>query len=237
MKATALDARLLGFVPTVLTDAIAAVDMQAATALRALDEMRRPPGCCSSPPGRADRVVLRRVLAARLVAVPSPGWSTAGSRAATDADGRAAPLEMLAVVDAPIETTWAVVADIPRQLEWMREMKRVSVDTPGPVRVGTTAQATVRILGIAGDRPGRDHRARSASRYAIRHLGLFAGDGLITLEAGADGSTTVVRWEERLAPPVLPRSGRRCRPRSCARSSRPTSLRLKRLVETGAAAG
>ena len=38
VKATALDARGLGFVPTVLTDAIAAVDMQSGDGLRALDE-------------------------------------------------------------------------------------------------------------------------------------------------------------------------------------------------------
>ena len=38
VKATALDARLLGFVPTVLTDAIAAVDMQSGDGMRALDE-------------------------------------------------------------------------------------------------------------------------------------------------------------------------------------------------------
>jgi nicotinamidase/pyrazinamidase len=38
VKATALDARLLGFVPTVLTDAIAAVDMQSGDGVRALDE-------------------------------------------------------------------------------------------------------------------------------------------------------------------------------------------------------
>ena len=40
VKATALDARLIGFPPTVLTDAIAAVDIEPGDGDRALDEMR-----------------------------------------------------------------------------------------------------------------------------------------------------------------------------------------------------
>ena len=40
MKATALDAVRLGFPATVLTDAVAAVDLQPGDGQRALDEMR-----------------------------------------------------------------------------------------------------------------------------------------------------------------------------------------------------
>ena len=55
-------------------------------------------------------------------------------------------------------------------------------------------------------------RSRSPSsnapyRYAISHDGTFKGRGLITLEAGADGTTTIVRWDELLIPPVLPHLG------------------------------
>jgi uncharacterized membrane protein len=181
--------------------------------------------------------VLRRVLALAVVAVPV-GWLLDRWLARRgDAYGRAAPLEMLAVVDAPIETTWAVVADIPRQVEWMREMKTVRVDTPGPVRVGTQARATVRILGIPVTDPVEITELEPPRRYAIRHLGLFAGDGLITLEAGADGSTTIVRWEERLAPRVLPALGTAVQAPILRSIFQADLLRLKRLVETGAAAG
>ena len=37
--------------------------------------------------------------------------------------------------------------------------------------------------------------------------GSFKGHGLITLEAGADGTTTIVRWDEVLIPPLLPHLG------------------------------
>jgi len=194
-------------------------------------------GAAAVHPGALTAIVLRRALALATVALPAvwllDRWLARGD----DPDGRPAPLEMLAVVDAPIDTTWAVVVDIPRQVEWMREMKSVSVDTPGPIRVGTMAQATVRILGIPVTDPVEITELEPPRRYAIRHLGLFAGDGLITLEAGADGSTTVVRWQERLAPPVLPALGAAVQAPILRSIFQADLLRLKRLVETGDAAG
>ena len=75
-----------------------------------------------------------------------------------------------------------------------------AIDDAGPGRASARrAEATVRIFGIAVTRPGRDHRVRAAA--PVRDpatTGSFTGDGLITLEAGADGTTTIVRWEERL---------------------------------------
>ena len=44
----------------------------------------------------------------------------------------------------------------------------------------------------------------AARRLAVRHEGLFTGGGVIDLEAGADGTTTIVRWSETLVAPVLP---------------------------------
>ena len=113
--------------------------------------------------------MLRRVLALAVVTVPVAWlldrWLARGG----DPDGRAAPLEMLAVVDAPIDTTWAVVADIPRQVEWMREMKSVSVDTPGPVArrdEGPGDRADPRHPGLA---------TRSRSPSSNRHGGTRSG--------------------------------------------------------------
>jgi uncharacterized membrane protein len=179
--------------------------------------------------------VLRRLVALVVVAVPVAWLVDRWLASNGDADGPA-PLEMLAVVDAPIEATWAVVADIPRQVEWMREMKSVIVDTPGPVRVGTTAEATVRILGIAVTDPVQIVELSPPTRYAIRHLGLFSGSGLITLEGGADGTTTIVRWEERLAPPVLPALGATVQAPILRSIFQADLERLKRLVETGSVA-
>ena len=74
-------------------------------------------------------------------------------------------------------------------------------------------------------------------RFAIRHDGLFTGDGVITLEAGADGTTTIVRWRETLVPPVLPELGARVQAPILTRVFQDDLHRLKRLVETGAADG
>ena len=60
------------------------------------------------------------------------------------------------------------------------------------------------------ERPGRDRRARAAA--PIRRSGTTAcsrASGVITLEAGADGTTTIVRWRETLVPPLLPELGAR----------------------------
>ena len=117
----------------------------------------------------------------------------------------ALPIWTQVEIAAPIERVWAVASDIPRQPEWMREMKEVRLISPGPVRVGTEAEATVRIFGI----PVRDPVVVSAWRppykFGVTHDGLFRGGGHLTLAAGPAGAaTTVVRWCEILVPPVLP---------------------------------
>ena len=114
------------------------------------------------------------------------------------------PLRMMVVVDAPIEAAWAVVADIPLQPAWMHEMKQVTMATPGPAKPGSRGEATVRIFGISVTDPVEVTEVEAPRRFAIRHEGLFTGGGVITLESGADGTTTIVRWAETLVPPVLP---------------------------------
>jgi hypothetical protein len=142
------------------------------------------------------------------------------------------PLVMVEVIDAPIERTWAVVADIPLQLEWMREMRSVTV-TPGPTRVGTRGEATVRILGITVTDPVEVTAFEPPTRYAIRHEGLFTGRGVITLEPGADGTTTIIRWEETLLPPILADLGSTLQAPVLRAIFQADLRRLKSLVETG----
>jgi uncharacterized protein YndB with AHSA1/START domain len=147
------------------------------------------------------------------------------------------PLRMLVIVDAPIEQTWAVIADVPLQPEWMREMKRLEMDAPGPVRAGSRGTATVRILGISVSDPVEIVKVEPPVRYVIRHDGTFRGGGVITLEPGADGSTTIVRWEETLVPPVLPELGALLQAPILRAVFQADLERLKRLVETGSADG
>ena len=78
-------------------------------------------------------------------------------------------------------------------------------------------------------------------RYAISHDGTFKGHGLITLEAGADGTTTIVRWDEVLIPPVLAHLGalvddpgpRPPSSRPTSSGSRSSSRRVPRATERG----
>jgi uncharacterized protein YndB with AHSA1/START domain len=113
------------------------------------------------------------------------------------------PFSTRIVIDAPIERVWAVLADIEGQPRWMHEMKEVRLE-PGPVGVGTRGIATVRIFGLSSRDPVRITAFEPPTRFAIEHLGTFRGGGEITLQAGADGSTTIVRWEETLIAPALP---------------------------------
>lgn len=121
--------------------------------------------------------------------------------------GPPAPIRSMVVIDAPIEQVWAVVADIEDQPRWMLEMKSVRLLTTGPVGVGTRGEATVRIMGISTTDPVTITEFEPPTRFAIRHEGSFTGGGVITLEAGVDGSTTIVRWEETLIGPVFPYLG------------------------------
>lgn len=113
-------------------------------------------------------------------------------------------LSSLVVIDAPIERVWAELADIEGQPRWMREMKSVRLLAPPPVGVGTRGEATVRILGISVTDPVEVTEFEPPHRFAIRHEGAFTGGGVITLESGPGGATTVVRWDETLIAPLLP---------------------------------
>jgi uncharacterized membrane protein len=181
--------------------------------------------------------VTGRLLALALLVVPAAALGLDRWLAARRGQDPPLAMDMLAVVDAPIDATWAVVADVARQPEWMHDMKRVSIVTPGPVRPGTRAEATVRILGVSVSDPVEITELEPPGRFAIRHDGLFTGDGVITLEPGADGTTTIVRWRETLVPPILPELGARVQAPILTRVFQDDLHRLKRLVETGAADG
>ncbi len=113
-------------------------------------------------------------------------------------------IRSLIVIDAPIDRVWPVLSDIEGQPRWMHDMKSVSMTTPGPTRVGSTGWSTVRMLGISVTDPVTVTEIVPPKRFAISHDGTFTGGGILTLEPGADGSTTIVRWDETLIAPILP---------------------------------
>ena len=165
--------------------------------------------------------------------------STAGSRSRRGANPPPALVDAR-VVDAPIERVWAVVADIARQPEWMRDMKsRPDRDTRAGRRRDARRRRRSGSSASRSSDPVEITEFEPPDRFAIRHDGLFSGDGLITLEPGADEHDDDRPLGRRpLVPPVLPHARRgRCR-RPILRAVFQADLeRLKRLVETGSAAG
>ena len=117
------------------------------------------------------------------------------------------PIHSIVVIDAPIQQVWDVLADIEGQPRWMHDMKAVRMDGEGHVGVGSTGEATVRIFGIAVTDPVTITEFEPPTRFALTHDGSFKGGGVFELEAGADGTTTIVRWDETIIPPVLPHLG------------------------------
>lgn len=123
------------------------------------------------------------------------------------ADGPPPPIRMTIVIDAPIERVWEVASDIAGQPRWMHDMKSVRMSTPGPTRVGSKGEATVRIYGLSAADPVTVTAFEPPNLFALRHDGAFSGSGTVRLEPGADGTTTIVRWAEVLIPPILPHLG------------------------------
>jgi uncharacterized membrane protein len=145
------------------------------------------------------------------------------------------PIHSLVVIDSPIERVWAELADIERQPQWMHDMKSVRLTTPPPVGVGTAGVSTVRVFGIAVTDPVTITEFQPPTRFALRHEGAVSGSGLITLERGADGSTTIVRWDEWLVAPVLPHLGAVVFQRVFGPIFQADLVRLRDLVESDAA--
>ncbi len=144
------------------------------------------------------------------------------------------PIRSLAVVDAALDAVWAAISDIPAQPRWMREMKAVRPMTPGPPGVGWRGEADVRIFGVGVTDPVEIVAWQPPTRFAIRHLGLFAGGGEITLRSGADGTTTIVIWNETIVPPTFPELGAIVARPILGRIFQDDLHRLRRLVESGA---
>lgn len=130
--------------------------------------------------------------------------SAPADRAAGPAAVPPPPVRTHIVIDAPAERVWPALVDIDAQPRWMREMQSVRLLTPPPVGVGTRGEATVRILGITVTDPVEVTDFQPPHRFAIRHEGLFTGGGVITVTPGADGTTTILRWEETLIAPLVP---------------------------------
>jgi hypothetical protein len=113
----------------------------------------------------------------------------------------------------------------------MTDLKSVRIETDEPVAEGTVATGTVRMFGIRVEDPIVITAFEAPRRFAIRHDGLFKGAGEITLEPGADATTTIVRWEEQLVPPALPHLGAALMRPALVNVFQADLHRLRRLIE------
>lgn len=178
------------------------------------------------------RALARLAVAGGVAAVLVDRWlARRGGGVAT-----AGPIVTEIDIDAPVDRVWAVATDIPNQPRWMRDLVRVRILDDGPVRAGTRATGTVRILGIEVEDPITVLAFDPPERFAIRHDGRFAGQGEITFRPGAGGGTHV-RWQETLVAPLLPHLADAVQ-RPVFRAVFQADLeRLKRLIETGSPDG
>jgi hypothetical protein len=115
-------------------------------------------------------------------------------------------MKMAITIRAPIDEVWDVVSDLERQPLWMEEMKSIRLRSPGPLGVGTRGEADVRIFMVGVVDAVEVDVHDPPTHLGIRHVGLFAGEGRIALEA-IDADRTLVRWDERLVPPLFPNLG------------------------------
>ena len=150
--------------------------------------------------------MIRRLL--RLVVLAGAGawivdrWQSGRAREAGLV--RPAPIVSRVSIDAPIEAVWRVVADVEGQPGWMTDLRSVRLEPPGEVAVGARAVGLVRILGVSLPDPVTITELEPPERFAVRHDGLFRGDGVIVLAGGRDGRPTEVTWHETLVAPILP---------------------------------
>jgi len=176
------------------------------------------------------RFLLRAAILGAVV-----GWILDRLLESRAAGARPEPVRSMVVIDAPIDRVWRELADVEGQPRWMRDMKAVRVLTHGPIGVGTRAEAEIRIFGMQVVDPIAITAFEPPERFAIRHDGQFSGEGEIDLEPGADGSTTIVRWDETIVPPYLPHLGAALLRPILAQVFQADLDRLRELVETGSA--
>ncbi|MFL5756023.1 MAG: SRPBCC family protein [Chloroflexota bacterium] len=141
--------------------------------------------------------------AIRIVAAVA-GASVVADRLLAAARASSPPVSSLAVIDAPAERVWQELVDVEGQPRWMHDLKSVAIETPAPIGVGTRAVGTIRMFGLGTADPVVITAFDAPRRFAIEHDGLFTGSGEFRLEPGVDGTTTIVRWDERLVAPILP---------------------------------
>ncbi|HEX5451205.1 MAG TPA: SRPBCC family protein, partial [Candidatus Limnocylindrales bacterium] len=97
-------------------------------------------------------------------------------------------------LDAPPARVWPYLADLDLQLRWMRDLKSVELETPGPIGLGTRALGHVRVFGLPTRDPVEVDAFVPERHLGLRHHGRFTGRGDLWL--APDGSGSRLTWRE-----------------------------------------
>ncbi|MDQ3493905.1 MAG: SRPBCC family protein [Chloroflexota bacterium] len=103
-------------------------------------------------------------------------------------------------IEAPIGQVWDVLADVPGQPRWMRDLVRVRLVGDEPLAVGSRAIGDVEMFGFHQSDPIEVTALEPPTRYAIEHLGAFRGSGEFRLRSLDRERATHVWWREELRP-------------------------------------
>jgi uncharacterized protein YndB with AHSA1/START domain len=109
-------------------------------------------------------------------------------------------------IEAPVERVWDVLADVPGQPRWMRDLVRVRMVGDEPLGVGSRAIGDVEMFGLRQSDPIEVISFKPPTIYAIEHQGAFRGTGEFRLGRLEGGRATHVWWREELwpTPAVIP---------------------------------
>lgn len=99
------------------------------------------------------------------------------------------------VVEAPLETVWADLADIGSHIEWMMDAVAIRFTSSGELGVGSTFDVATRLGPIRLNDPLEITEWQPARALAVRHGGAVTGTGRFTVESVGESRTRMIRVE------------------------------------------
>jgi carbon monoxide dehydrogenase subunit G len=105
------------------------------------------------------------------------------------------------LVAAPIEVTWAALADLASHVDWMADAESITFTTDARTGVGTSFDCRTKIGPLTTLDKMTVTDWVDGRRMAVAHSGIVRGTGVFELAAPTPG-TTVVTWTEDLRFPL-----------------------------------
>lgn len=100
----------------------------------------------------------------------------------------------------PPQQVWPHLVDWENLGKWMKEGRDFRVTSPQREGIGVTASAVISIAGLSTRDSIRVVQWDPPRVLGIEHLGWVSGSG--RMECHGRGEHTLLRWEERLDPPL-----------------------------------